>query len=42
MKSYAVSFVFENEHKTMKDKEVDSVMNKIMKALEKDLEAKLR
>ena len=42
MKSYAVSFVFENEQKTMKDKEVDRIMNKIMKALENDLGAKLR
>ena len=37
MKSYAVSFVFENEQKTMKDKDVDGIMKKIMKALEKDL-----
>jgi phenylalanyl-tRNA synthetase beta chain len=42
MKSYAISFVFENEQKTMTDKDIDRIMNKIMKALENELDAKLR
>jgi phenylalanyl-tRNA synthetase beta chain len=42
MKSYAISFIFENEQKTMTDKYIDGIMNKIMAALENELDAKLR
>ena len=41
-KSIAVNFTFLDEEKTLTDKEVDSWMNNIMTALEKDLEAEIR
>lgn len=41
-KSYAVSFLFQNEEKTLKDKEVDKVMNKLMKTYENELNALIR
>lgn len=41
-KSYAVRFVLGSEDRTLKDAEVDEVMNQIRKALEKELGAKLR
>jgi phenylalanyl-tRNA synthetase beta chain len=41
-KSYAVSFVFEDPTKTLKDKEVEKVMDKLKKELEAKLGAKLR
>jgi phenylalanyl-tRNA synthetase beta chain len=41
-KSMAVSFVFLDEEKTMTDKEIDELMNKISRAYEKDLGAEIR
>ena len=41
-KSYAVSFLFQDEKKTLTDKQVDSMMNKLQKRFEKDLNAELR
>lgn len=41
-KSYALSFIFQDENKTLKDKEVDKIMNKMMKAYEKQLDALIR
>ena len=41
-KSYAVSFQFQDETKTLVDKQIDKVMSKIIAVLEKDLGAQLR
>ena len=41
-KSMAVSFIFQDEEKTLTDKEIDGWMNKIMTTLEKDLQAEIR
>lgn len=41
-KSYAVNFTLQDETKTMNDKQVDAVMNKIITSLQKQLDAKLR
>ena len=41
-KSYAVSFQFQDENKTLVDKQIDKVMFKVITALEKELDAKLR
>lgn len=41
-KSYAVSFTFQDAEKTLKDKQVDSVMDKIRGQLESKLGAQLR
>ena len=41
-KSYAVSFLLQDETKTMNDKQTDAIMNKIIKNLESQLNAKLR
>ncbi|WP_276485295.1 phenylalanine--tRNA ligase subunit beta [Paraflavitalea pollutisoli] len=41
-KSLAVSFTFLDEEKTLTDKEIDGMMNKIMTALEKELQAEIR
>ncbi len=41
-KSYAVSFVFENPEKTLKDKEVDKIMKNIIFQSEKQLGAVIR
>lgn len=41
-KSLAVNFTFLDEEKTLTDKEIDSWMNKIMTALEKNLGAEIR
>ncbi len=41
-KSLAVSFTFLDEEKTLTDKEIDSMMGKIMKAVEKELGAEIR
>lgn len=41
-KSMAVSFTFSDEEKTLTDKEIDGWMNKIMSALEKELQAEIR
>jgi phenylalanyl-tRNA synthetase beta chain len=41
-KSYAVSFMFQDENKTLTDKQVDKIMNKLQQRFEKDLQAELR
>lgn len=41
-KSYAVSFIFQDDEKTLKDKQVDAIMENIRKKLEADLGAELR
>lgn len=41
-KSLAVSFTFLDEEKTLTDKDIDGMMNKIMVALEKDIQAEIR
>lgn len=41
-KSYSVSFIFLDENKTLKDKEVDKVMKQLMQQYEKQLQALIR
>jgi phenylalanyl-tRNA synthetase beta chain len=41
-KSYAVSFLFQDNEKTLKDAQVDTIMDKIRSALESELGAELR
>lgn len=41
-KSLAVNFIFQDEEKTLTDKEIDKWMQKIMHALEQDLQAEIR
>lgn len=41
-KSYAVTFILQDEEKTLKDTQIDAIMQKIQKALEDKLNAKLR
>ena len=41
-KSYAVSFVLQDESKTMNDKQTEAIMAKILKQLEQQLGAVLR
>ena len=41
-KSYAVSFVFQDENKTLTDKQVDKMMSKLQYRFEKELKAELR
>ncbi|MGB1241164.1 MAG: phenylalanine--tRNA ligase subunit beta [Chitinophagales bacterium] len=41
-KSYAVSFVFQDERKTMTDKEIDKIMKKMINQYERQLGASLR
>ena len=41
-KSYAVNFVLQDEEKTLNDKQIDSVMNKIQGNLERELGVSLR
>jgi len=41
-KSLAVSFTFLDEEKTLTDKEIDGMINKIMGALEKEVQAEIR
>lgn len=41
-KSYAVSFIFQDENKTLTDKQVDKMMNKLQQRFEKELRAELR
>lgn len=41
-KSYAVSFILQDETKTLADKQIDAIMSKIQVNLEKQLGAKLR
>ena len=41
-KSYALSFLLQDEEKTLTDKQIDSVMNKLIGTFEKELEAEVR
>ena len=41
-KSYAVSFTFQDAEQTLKDTQVDQVMEKIRRELETKLDAQLR
>ncbi len=41
-KSYALSFILQDENKTLTDKQIDKVMKKISTALEKELGAQIR
>jgi len=41
-KSYAVSFIFRDDEKTLKDEQVDAIMTRIREGLEKELKAQLR
>ncbi|MBT8319666.1 MAG: phenylalanine--tRNA ligase subunit beta [Gramella sp.] len=41
-KSYAVSFVFQDDNKTLTDKQVDKMMKKLQHRFEKELKAELR
>lgn len=41
-KSYAVSFILQDEAKTMTDNQIDAIMNKLMKNFEAKLDAKIR
>ena len=41
-KSYGVSFSFQDEKRTLTDKEIDSIMNKLFVNLQKELKAELR
>ncbi|MBP3244163.1 MAG: phenylalanine--tRNA ligase subunit beta [Bacteroidaceae bacterium] len=41
-KSYAVNFTLQDEQKTLNDKQIDAIMNKIIDAITKQLDAKLR
>ena len=41
-KSYAVNFILQDEFKTLKDKQIDKIMNSLIKVYEKELNAKLR
>ena len=41
-KSYAVNFILQDDEKTLNDKQIDAIMNKIQSSLEKELGAQLR
>jgi phenylalanyl-tRNA synthetase beta chain len=41
-KSYAVSFVLQDESKTLEEKQIEKIMQKIQQSLEKNLNAVLR
>jgi phenylalanyl-tRNA synthetase beta chain len=41
-KSYAVSFVFQDENKTLTDKHIDNIMDRLISAFKEDLKAELR
>lgn len=41
-KSYAVSFTLQDENKTLNDKQIDKIMNKLQANFEKQLGAELR
>jgi phenylalanyl-tRNA synthetase beta chain len=41
-KSYAISVTLQDTEKTLQDKQIDSVMNKIIANLEREVGAKLR
>ena len=41
-KSYAVSFILQDSNKTLKDAQIDKIMQKLQQSFEKNLEAVLR
>ncbi len=41
-KSYAISFILQDENKTLTDKQIDKIMNKLIQAYERELNATLR
>ena len=41
-KSYAVNFILQDEEKTLNDKQIDAMMNKLIANLKKELKAELR
>tara|TARA_B110000967_G_scaffold84246_1_gene86811 strand:- start:3263 stop:5689 length:2427 start_codon:yes stop_codon:yes gene_type:complete len=41
-KSYAISFVLQDENKTLEDKQIDKIMQKLRQSFEKNLDAVLR
>ena len=41
-KSYAVSFVLQDSNKTLKDAQIDKIMQKLQQSFKKNLEAVLR
>ena len=41
-KSYAVSFVLQDQNKTLEDRQIDKIMQKLQQSFEKNLEAVLR
>ena len=41
-KSYAVSFILRDDLKTMTDKNIDKIMNNLIKAFENELGAQIR
>ncbi|MEN8120286.1 MAG: phenylalanine--tRNA ligase subunit beta [Bacteroidota bacterium] len=41
-KSYAINFIIQDELKTLKDKQIDKIMNNLIRVYEKELGAKLR
>ena len=41
-KSYAVSFLLQDENKTLEDKQIDKIMQKLQQTFEKNLDAVLR
>ena len=41
-KSYAVSFILQDENKTLKDKQIDKIMSKLIQTYERELNAKIR
>jgi phenylalanyl-tRNA synthetase beta chain len=41
-KSYGVNFTFQDKNKTLTDRQVDKVMEKLLKQFEKNFDAKLR
>jgi phenylalanyl-tRNA synthetase beta chain len=41
-KAYALSFVLQDQHKTLDDKTIDSIMNRLMQAYEENLGAIIR
>jgi len=41
-KSYAVNFILQDSEKTMNDKQIDAIMQKLIQSLKKQLNAELR
>ncbi len=41
-KSYAVNFILQDENKTLTDKQIEAIMNKLITNIKKDLKAELR